>query len=174
MSAIDFSKAFTRLDHLNVLRALAAKGASTDILALLASFLGGRQMTVRLDGAKSELLPVNAGAPQGSVLGCYLFNIGVDDLEEGYLPRGDYQEEAHSETFTRTDDYPVMSTPTRITPQDIPTESRSKPEKQSAASLFFPASQMFRTGYQSPRIQPSNKLKPKRTNSWLMRLIPVK
>ena len=31
----------------------------------------------------SDELPVNAGAPQGSVLGSYLFNVGTDTLEDG-------------------------------------------------------------------------------------------
>ena len=123
LSAIDFSKAFNRLDHLKVLEAFARKGSSTDMLQLLSSFLSDRQMTVRLQGISSDLRPVNAGAPQGSVLGCYLFNIGVDDLEEGFTPGTDTQREAHAETLTQMDDYPAMSTPTRIGPQSLPAES---------------------------------------------------
>lgn len=98
LSAIDFSKAFNRLDHRKVLHSFARRGSSSDVLALLASFLGGRNMTVRLDQAKSAPLPVNAGAPQGSVLGCYLFNIGVDDLEDGFADQSGQQEEVHQET----------------------------------------------------------------------------
>ena len=123
LSAIDFSKAFNRLDHRKVLGSFAKRGSSSDVLALLASFLGGRQMTVRLEQSRSALLPVNAGAPQGSVLGCYLFNVGVDDLEEDFTCDSGMQEEAHKETLTRTDDYPAMSTPTRVAPQASPTDS---------------------------------------------------
>ena len=38
-------------------------------------------MTVRVGEKKSKLLKVNAGAPQGSVLGSFLFNMGTDDLD---------------------------------------------------------------------------------------------
>ena len=116
MSAIDFAKAFNRLDHRHCLEAFAKKGASTDVIGLLASFLAGRSMTVRLNGIQSRMRTVNAGAPQGSVLGCYLFNIGVDNLEEGFQEAActNAQEEAHSETFTRTDDFPAASTPRRV------------------------------------------------------------
>ena len=40
-------------------------------------------MSVKIVQALSDPRPINAGAPQGSVLGSYLFNIGTDDLEEG-------------------------------------------------------------------------------------------
>ena len=114
LSAIDFSKAFNRLDHDKCLRSFANKGSSTQILRLLAAFMAGRQMIVRIDQEQSDARPVNAGAPQGSVLGCYLFNIGVDDLEEGVSYEQVSQEEAHTERLGRTDDFPAASTPTRV------------------------------------------------------------
>ena len=39
-------------------------------------------MTVKLGNSLSEPRLVNAGAPQGSVLGTYVFNIATDDLED--------------------------------------------------------------------------------------------
>ena len=73
----------------------ARRGASTQVLHLLAAFLKDRTMSVRLEGIASEPRKVNAGAPQGSVLGCYLFNIGVDDLEEDMEPVNVTQAEVH-------------------------------------------------------------------------------
>lgn len=99
MSAIDFSKAFNRLDHLKCLQSFAKKDASSQILQMLAAFLNGRTMTVRLEGTTSEPRRINAGAPQGSVLGCYLFNVGVDDLKEEFREEEDAsnnQTEAHN------------------------------------------------------------------------------
>ena len=114
LSAVDFSKAFNRLEHKHCLESFRKKGASSDVIELLASFLSGRQMTVRIGKVSSDLLPVNAGAPQGSVLGCYLFNVGVDDLEEDFREDETIQEEANIETLGRTDDYPAVSTPIRV------------------------------------------------------------
>ena len=80
-------------------------------MALLASFLMGRTMTVRAGQAHSDPMNVNSGAPQGSVLGCYLFNIRVDTLEEGFSFNKGTQEDTYDEVFTRPDDYPAASTP---------------------------------------------------------------
>ena len=73
-------------------------------------------MTVRVEGELSTKRPVNAGAPQGSVLGCFLFNMGVDDLEEGFNEPEpeDHQRDFHDETHGRTDDFPATSTPVRV------------------------------------------------------------
>ena len=84
LTSIDYSKAFNRLEHSACLKAFANKGASNQLLRLLASFLTNRQMTVKVEGSRSLLRPVNAGAPQGSVLGTYIFNIGTDNLEEDF------------------------------------------------------------------------------------------
>ena len=84
VTAIDYSKAFNRLEHGSVLKAFRDAGASNQVLSLLASFLIGRQMTVRVGNHWSNKRTVNAGAPQGSVLGTYIFNVGTDTLEDGY------------------------------------------------------------------------------------------
>ena len=63
-------------------------GASTELVEIVASFLSGRRMTVKVGGAYSDLRSVNAGAPQGSVLGSMLFNVGTDDLDVGGSARG--------------------------------------------------------------------------------------
>ena len=84
LTSIDYSKAFNRLEHGPCLRAFADKGASNEIIKLLSTFLSGRVMTVRVGNAWSTPRAVNAGAPQGSVLGSYLFTVGIDHLEREF------------------------------------------------------------------------------------------
>ena len=67
LSAVDFSKAFNRLEYPGCLQTVAKKWGSTDIIALLGTFLEGRTMTVRVGKQWSALKSVNAEAPQGSV-----------------------------------------------------------------------------------------------------------
>ena len=83
LTSIDYSKAFNRLEHSACLRSFASKGASNQLIRLLASFLQERMMTVKVEEARSVPKAVNAGAPQGSVLGTYMFNVGTDSLEQG-------------------------------------------------------------------------------------------
>ena len=85
LTAIDYSKAFNRVSYQHCLEAFRKKGASTQTLRLLATFLTNRTMSVRVGQVWSEPLNVDGGCPQGSVLGVFLFNGTTDCLEDEYI-----------------------------------------------------------------------------------------
>ena len=87
LTAIDYAKAFNRLSFQHCLLAFARKGASTELLRILATFLSNRTMSVRIGDVWSDPLPVYGGVPQGSILGVLLFNVATDDLEDEELDR---------------------------------------------------------------------------------------
>ena len=67
--AFDISKAFDRVWHAGLLHKLKHYGISGQIFGLISSFLSNRLLRVVLDGKSSQEYPVNAGDPQGSILG---------------------------------------------------------------------------------------------------------
>ena len=71
--ALDIFKAFNRVWHAGHLHKLKSYGISGQIFGLISSFLTNRQLCVVLDGKCWKEYPVNAGAPQGSILGPTLF-----------------------------------------------------------------------------------------------------
>ena len=82
ITSIDYAKAFNRLSFQECLKAFASKGASTELLALVATFLINRTMLVRVGESWSAPRPVHGGVPQGSILGVMLFNVTTETLEE--------------------------------------------------------------------------------------------
>ena len=71
--SIDISKAFERVWHAGLLHKLRYYEISGQIFDLISSFLSYRQLRVVLDGKPSQEYSVNAGVPQGSILGPILF-----------------------------------------------------------------------------------------------------
>ena len=89
LMSIDFQKAFNTMCHWNCLESMLRLGATDEQALMVASFLRNRVMRVKIGDKLSQPRLVPGGAPQGSVLGSFLFcaatNVFGEDL--GQVPR---------------------------------------------------------------------------------------
>ena len=95
----DFSKAFDKVPHYDLIQKLIDIGVGGCLLEILIDYLSDQRQYVRVDNTSSKILDITSGVPQGSLLGPILFCIIINDLSDVLM---------FSEPFIFADDLKIL------------------------------------------------------------------
>ncbi len=79
LCAIDFTKAFDRINHTVAIHKIIDSGVRSSIIPTISSFLSDRNQCVKLQGHLSDPKSITCGVPQGTKCGPIIFTIVVND-----------------------------------------------------------------------------------------------
>ena len=77
---LDISKAFDTVSHSILLNKLWSIGITGTLWTWFKDYLSNRYQRVTINNSYSDLLPINSGVPQGSILGPLLFLVYINDM----------------------------------------------------------------------------------------------
>ena len=138
--SIDFAKAFNSMSHSYCLKQLTEMGGTDHTVAMVRAFLTGRMMQYRAGSALSSKRALRGGAPQGTLLGNYLFILTTNNIEEKWQEAQETSEE--SEPPIQLDEAPgtpekspqselITGTSTPVHPVRAPDTMVSSPDETS-------------------------------------------
>jgi len=79
---LDISRAFDRVWHEGIIFKLKTIGIEGEMINILENFLSDRMQRVAMNGSTSHWAEIEAGVPQGSILGPILFLVYINDIIE--------------------------------------------------------------------------------------------